>query len=179
MESKICRVCHSLKPVIEKIEAISRMNICEVSSFLLLTAQKEMIMKQLILAAIVVLMAGHVFAKDYMHVWATYDAGGTMVQGFAPDPLKSVIVPDNSRHNMTLFSSVLGINIIYNGTGGCIFRLLNTNATSGLSSTPTYVVPAAGSFGRIVNQNALFGQYSGCYNSSPTAANPQSIIEKM
>ena len=86
-------------------------------------------------------------------------ADGTL--GPAPDPLQTVML-DNYSHTVSLANS-LWFELIYQGSATCYVRIMNTPTKASWAAEP---VAAGASKAYIVNGNAKWLNYSGCYGTS-------------
>jgi len=83
------------------------------------------------------------------------------IQGPAPDPLQSYLITDNLSHTIAT-TGKLYFNFINQGTATAYVRIMNTTTKA---SHPQYQVESGMSFGRIINKNALYINYSSASNN--------------
>ena len=125
-------------------------------------------MRKLISLLLVVLFAGTAYATPYIHNHVNAD--GALAA--SPDPAQTVLISDNASHIFTVTNQIW-YDLFYNGTGGCIVRLMKTNAKA---SYPAEPVSTGTKHSYIIHGNTNFINYSGC--NSGTAPN-NSVLHLM
>lgn len=129
-------------------------------------------MKKLILIAILCLIPALAFAGSMVK---TFD--DLNIQGASSDPLLNALISTNASTVVSLKDAkgkkYTWFNLLYNGTGTCIVRVMNTNAKA---SYPAIPVAVQGQFGRVVHGNALFLNYSGCAGTTTTSTGTSNSI---
>ena len=90
------------------------------------------------------------------HVWT---AGAL---GASPDPKQTVQIADNYSHNIPITNQIW-YDLWFNGTSGCIVRLMNTTTKA---SWPAEPVQAYSRMSYLLHSNVKYLNYSGCYGSA-------------
>jgi hypothetical protein len=114
-------------------------------------------MKKLIIISLV-LIATMAQAAPYLHTNINTDG---VLQGAAPDPNQTTVVPDNNSHTYSVKANIW-YDLIYQGAGTCIVRLMNTVTKA---SWVAETVAAGGTHTYLIHGNTNYLNYSGCLGS--------------
>ena len=99
-------------------------------------------------------------AAPYLHTKINTDG---VLQGAAPDPLQTIKIADDYSHTYSVTGNIW-YDLVYQGSGTCIIRLMNTNAKESYTAeTVTQGQPHT----YLIHGNTNFINYSGCKGSSP------------
>jgi hypothetical protein len=99
--------------------------------------------------------------------FAMTDAKGEVLQGGAPDPLLTATITDGLSHTEALYPNIIWFSLVFQGTGSCYVRLMDTTAKGTHSA-----VLVSSEYSRVVHKNAAYINYSGAGCSG-------SVLEKM
>lgn len=115
-------------------------------------------MKKMLLLLALVLIPSIVFAGSLAQ---TFD--GLNIQGASSNPLANTLITDGYSHTVSLKDAqgrkYTWFNMNYNGSGTCLVRIMKTTTKV---TYPAFPVSSQTTFGRVVNKEALYVNYSSC-----------------